>query len=69
MDSVEEQVVSHLEAWDEQRVGIERFAEMIVAYHRVLVDGGINEGLVHLLVLQYQAGLLNQICKGGAKHD
>lgn len=65
MSSIEEQVVNHLIAWDEQRAGIERFAEMIVAYHQILVDGGIDERLAQLLVLQYQAGLLGQIGKGG----
>jgi len=65
VDRIEKQVVDHLVAWDEQRAGIERFAEMITAYHRVLVDGDIDERLVFLLVLQYQAGLLSQVGKGG----
>jgi len=65
MDRIEEQIVSHLVAWDEQRAGIERFAEMIVAYHKILVDGGVGEGLAQLLVLQYQASLLSLIGGGG----
>ena len=67
MSSVEEQVVDCLMAWDEQRAGIERFAEMMVAYRQVLVDGGIGDDLVKLLVLQYQAGLLSLLDQGKSK--
>lgn len=67
MSSIEEQVVSHLVDWDEQRAGIERFAEMVVAYRQVLVDGGVDDDLMKLLVLQYQAGLLSLLNQGKGK--
>ena len=67
MSSVEEQVVDCLVAWDEQRAGVEHFAEMVVTYRQVLVDGGIDDDFVKLLVLQYQAGLLSLLNQGKSK--